>query len=138
MTQAIRFNGRFDPESIRLSNDARAYSSPTIGPCVRQFDSATGQLVKTFTLPGNLNAPNLSPKGDVEISGNTVGRVANKGMEGLAITPDGKTLVGIMQAPLEQDAANPATANMVAHRHDRHRIGRRPTNMPISSPPVRA
>jgi hypothetical protein len=27
-------------------------------------------------------------------------------MEGLAITPDGKTLVGIMQAPLEQDTHN--------------------------------
>src|SRR5262249_31815654 len=38
-----------------------------------------------------------------ESSGNTSGRVANKGMEGLAITPDGKMLVGIMQAPLIQD-----------------------------------
>jgi len=27
--------------------------------------------------------------GAAEISGNTTGRVANKGMEGLAITPDG-------------------------------------------------
>ena len=27
-------------------------------------------------------------------------------MEGLAITPDGKTLVGIMQASLEQDKKN--------------------------------
>ncbi|MET0308418.1 MAG: esterase-like activity of phytase family protein [Sphingomonas sp.] len=107
-------NGRFDPESIRLSNDGKSvFISDEYGPYVRQFDSATGKLVKTFTLPDNLNSPNLSPKGDTEISGNTVGRVANKGMEGLAITPDGKTLVGIMQAPLEQDAANPATANMV-------------------------
>jgi len=32
------------------------------------------------------------------------GRVANKGMEGLAITPDGTTLVGIMQNALIQDA----------------------------------
>jgi hypothetical protein len=30
--------------------------------------------------------------------------VANKGMEGLAITPDGRTLVGIMQNALIQDA----------------------------------
>ena len=29
----------------------------------------------------------------VEIGGNVSGRVANKGMEGLAITPDGTTLV---------------------------------------------
>jgi acid phosphatase len=41
--------------------------------------------------------------GSLEISGNTSGRVNNKGMEGVAITPDGKTLVGIMQSPLIQD-----------------------------------
>jgi hypothetical protein len=39
--------------------------------------------------------------------------VANKGMEGLALTPDGKTLVGIMDAPLIPDAANPATSNLL-------------------------
>ena len=47
---------------------------------------------------------NLQPVGNDEISANTSGRTANKGMEGLAITPDGKTLVGIMQASLIQDA----------------------------------
>jgi hypothetical protein len=34
-------------------------------------------------------------------------------MEGLAITPDGKTLVGIMQAPLIQDAAVTASKNLL-------------------------
>src|SRR5882757_8759206 len=42
--------------------------------------------------------------GATEISGNTAGRTANKGMEGLAITHDGRTLVGIMQNALIQDA----------------------------------
>jgi hypothetical protein len=46
---------------------------------------------------------------NVEISGNVTGRVANKGMEGLAITPDGRTLVGIMQNSLIQDANEGAT-----------------------------
>ena len=50
----------------------------------------------------------LSPKGDVEISGNTQGRIANKGMEGLAISPDGRTLYGAMQSPLEQDGGTDA------------------------------
>src|SRR5205085_2867550 len=49
-----------------------------------------------------------SPQGDVEIAGNTVGRVANKGMEGLALTPDGRTLVGAMQSPLIQDGGTGA------------------------------
>ena len=32
-----------------------------------------------------------------------IGRQANRGMEGLAITPNGRTLVGIMQNALLQD-----------------------------------
>jgi len=109
-------NARFDPESIRVSNDGKSvFVSDEYGPYVRQFDRGTGQLLKTFTLPGNLNISNLSPNGATEISGNTSGRTANKGMEGLALTPDGKTLVGIMQAATIQDAtpANSASANMV-------------------------
>jgi hypothetical protein len=89
------------------------FISDEYGPYVRQFDRASGKLVKTFTLPSHFDAANLSPKGDTEIAGNSSGRVANKGMEGLALTPDGKTLVGIMQAALIQDAADPATANLL-------------------------
>jgi hypothetical protein len=47
--------------------------------------------------------------GAVEIADNTSGRVANKGMEGLAITPDGRTLVGILQNALIQDANDGAS-----------------------------
>ncbi len=55
-------------------------------------------------VPDEFYVVNQSPVGATEISGNTMGRTANKGMEGLALTPDGKTLVGIMQAALIQDA----------------------------------
>jgi hypothetical protein len=113
-------NARFDPESIRVSPDGKSvFISDEYGPYVRQFDRSTGQLLKTFNLSsnpaaaGNLNVANLSPNGATEISNNTSGRVANKGMEGLALTPDGKTLVGIMQAPLIQDAAVSASKNTV-------------------------
>lgn len=111
-------DARFDPEAIRLSNDGKSvFISDEYGPYVRQFDRATGALVKTFTLPSNLYVSTLSPNGQTEIDNNKVGRVANKGMEGLAITPDGKTLVGIMQAALEQDATgantNKDSKNMV-------------------------
>jgi len=97
-------NGRFDPESVRVSGDGKSvFISDEYGPYIRQFDRATGELLNTVALPANLDVTNQSSKGDTEIAGNTVGRVANKGMEGLAITPDGKTLVGAMQANLEQD-----------------------------------
>ena len=107
-------NGRFDPESIRISPDGKSvFVSDEYGPYVRQFDRSTGKQTNVFTLPSNLDVANLSPQGSVEISGNTSGRTANKGMEGLAITPDGKTLVGIMQAALIQDAGKTNPANSV-------------------------
>jgi len=107
-------NGRLDPESIRVSNDGKSvFVSDEYGPYIYQFDRATGQRIRSFQLPANLDVSNLSPVGSTEISGNTSGRTANKGMEGLAITPDGKTLVGIMQAPLIQDAADPATGKLL-------------------------
>lgn len=97
--------GRLDPEAIRLSNDGRTvFVSDEYGPYVRQFDRATGKLVRTYELPANLDIANLSPRVADEIANNTSGRTTNKGMEGLAITPDGKTLVGFMQAALLQDA----------------------------------
>jgi hypothetical protein len=98
-------NARLDPESIRVSNDGMSvFISDEYGPYVYQFSRIKGQRIRAFTLPSHLAVTLLSPVGQTEIDHNTVGRIANKGMEGLAITPDGKTLVGIMQTNLEQDA----------------------------------
>ncbi|WP_213953497.1 esterase-like activity of phytase family protein [Variovorax sp. dw_954] len=97
-------NARLDPEGIRVSNDGeRVFVSDEYGPFVHEFQRSTGKRVRSFALPANLAISKLSAQGAVEISGNTVGRVTNKGLEGLAITPDGRKLVGIMQANLEQD-----------------------------------
>jgi hypothetical protein len=97
-------NGRLDPESIRVSNDGHTiFISDEYGPYVYAFNRGTGKRVAAFALPANLAITLQSPQKDVEIAGNAVGRVTNKGMEGLALTPDGKLLVGIMQANLEQD-----------------------------------
>lgn len=100
------FDARLDPESIRVSNDGLTiFISDEYGPYVYQFLRFNGERLRTFQLPQSFFVSNLAPTGDAEISGNTSGRVANKGMEGLAITPDGKTLVGIVQNSLIQDAA---------------------------------
>jgi Esterase-like activity of phytase len=110
-------DARFDTEGMRVSNDGtKVYISDEYGPYVYEFNRSTGQRLRSFALPCIEGSPscffvsNLFPVGAAEISGNTVGRTANKGMEGLAITPDGKTLVGIVQASLLQDAAQGGSA----------------------------
>ena len=103
-------DARFDSEGMRLSNDGRSvFISDEYGPYVYQFDRLLGVRLRSFQLPANFYVNTLSSMGAVEIAGNTTGRVANKGMEGLAITPDGRTLVGIMQNALTQDANEGAT-----------------------------
>jgi hypothetical protein len=71
--------------------------------------------------------PAGNPSGAVDANGsslelypafNVSGRQANRGMEGLAITPDGRTLVGIMQNALLQDhGLNPATLGRVGQNN---------------------
>lgn len=107
-------NGRLDPESIRMSADGKSvFVSDEYGPYIYQFDRATGERMTTFTLPDHFAIANQNAVGANEISGNTSGRVTNKGMEGLAISPDGKTLIGFMQSPLIQDGGDGGRMNRI-------------------------
>ncbi len=96
---------RFDTEGIRVSNDGcSVFISDEYGPYVYQFNRFTGERIRSYKLPDSFYVSNLRPVGADETTANGSGRTANKGMEGLAITPDGRTLVGIMQNALIQDA----------------------------------
>ena len=102
-------NARLDPEGIRVSNDGNSvFVTDEYGPYVYQFDRDSGRRIRAYALPAKFAASRLSAVGDTEITGSTAGRVANKGMEGLAITPDGRYLVGAMQSPLIQDGGTNA------------------------------
>jgi len=97
-------DARLDPESIRVANDGQSiFISDEYGPYIYRFDRRTGRRIDVIKVPDTFAVSTLSPVGDTEIADNTSGRVANKGMEGLAISPDGKTLFGAMQSPLLQD-----------------------------------
>lgn len=97
-------DARFDPESIRVSNDgASVFISDEYGPYVYRFDRRSGVRTAVIKVPDAFAVATLSAMGNTEIAQNTSGRVANKGMEGLAISPDGRTLFGAMQSPLLQD-----------------------------------
>jgi hypothetical protein len=89
------------------------FISDEYGPYVYQFDRLTGARIRAFRLPDSFavipNTTTSSETGnfgsDTTNSNSTrlLGRVANKGAEGLAITPDGKTLAVALQSALIQD-----------------------------------
>jgi hypothetical protein len=113
-TSADKRDARLDPEGIRVSRDGKSvFVSDEYGPCVYEFDRATGRREKSYKLPDLLHVAAKSAQSATEIAGNTSGRVANKGMEGLAITPDGKTLVGFVQSPLIQDGGDGGRMNRI-------------------------
>jgi len=113
-TSSNTADGRFDPEGIRVSRTGKTlYVTDEYGPYVYQFDRATGARGRSYALPSTFYVANKNAQGALEISGNTSGRVTNKGMEGLAITPDGRTLVGFVQSPLIQDGGDGGRMNRI-------------------------
>jgi len=85
-----------DPEGLALAPDGSFWVSDEYGPHIVHFD-ATGRTIERINpfSTGTRKLPLVLAR-----------RRANRGMEGLTITPDGKTIVGIMQFPL----FNPSSA----------------------------
>jgi hypothetical protein len=94
---------RLDVEGVRVGKTGNVYISDEYGPHVYEFDT-TGKLLRRLRVPdkfgilkpGKTPADELPPK-------NKAGRQPNRGMECLAISPDGSKLYGLMQSPLIQD-----------------------------------
>ena len=95
---------RFDPEGVRVGFNRKLYISDEYGPYVYEFDGS-GARTRVISIPGKFSIPNSNADPALELSGNASGRQANRGMEGLAITPDGSKLFGMMQNALIQDHA---------------------------------
>jgi hypothetical protein len=93
---------RFDPEGLRVGPQGTLFISDEYGPAIDEF-TASGMRLRSLPIPAKFRVGRLEADEDAEIAANRMGRVTNKGMEGLAITPDGRTLVGLMQGPLIQD-----------------------------------
>lgn len=108
-------DARLDPEGMRVSADGvHVFVSDEYGPFLYEFDRATGRRERVFSLPAEFAVATPGATGKAEIAANKSGRVPNRGMEGLALTPDGKTLVGIIQSAMLQDKAEaPALLRIV-------------------------
>ena len=106
---------RFDPEGARVDRDGNFHISDEYGPYIRKFNRQ-GHLLARIPLPtkflldpvggrqsGDINNPVDAASLELTPAYNVTGRQANRGMEGLTITPDGRMLVGLMQNALIQD-----------------------------------
>ncbi len=117
-------NGRvaLDPEAVVLLPDGSFFISDEYGPYIYHF-SAAGKMISAIRPPEavipkrkggdhfSANAPGPgAPK--PQPANPETGRQNNQGLEGLALTPDGKHLVTIMQSATRQDGGdNPETRN---------------------------
>jgi hypothetical protein len=91
----------YDSEGLVALPDGTFWVSDEYGPFVTHFSRDGRQLQRLSPLDGSLPAE-------------LAHRVANRGMEGLTITPDGKTLVGMMQSALQQPDLNGSNAKNLA------------------------
>ncbi len=95
-----------DAEAVRFMRDKSFYVSDEYGANVYYFN-ATGQLQGVIRPPNALlprdAAGNLSYSSLVDP---VTGRRPNQGLEGMAITPDGKKLVTLLQSATMQDSTS--------------------------------
>jgi hypothetical protein len=94
-----------DSEGLVRAADGSFWISDEYGPHLAHFD-ATGKTLERIN-------PFGSGTGGRKIPAVFATRPANRGMEGLAITPDGKTLVGIMQSPMYNPSRTAVSASVV-------------------------
>lgn len=105
---------RFDPEGVRVSHCGNSlFVSDEYGPYLYEFSLTSGKRLRSVPLPNKylIDFPSATP--NVELSKNVAGRQSNRGMEGLAISPDGSKLYGIMQSPLIQDGGLDASNSRI-------------------------
>jgi hypothetical protein len=93
---------RLDAEGIRVSPVQTFYLSDEYGPYIYEFDWQ-GKRIRSLPVPKKFAIAKPHADGLQETAQNNSGRVTNRGLEGLAITPDGNRLVAMMQSPLIQD-----------------------------------
>jgi hypothetical protein len=93
---------RLDPEGVRVARNGNLFVSDEYGPFVIEFDR-DGKELRLLRVPDKFEVAVPGATGDEERKHNKSGRQPNRGMEGLAISPDGRKLYGIMQSVLMQD-----------------------------------
>jgi hypothetical protein len=111
----------YDSEGIVALKDGTFWVSDEYGPYITHFDK-TGKEIERLSpwvtgQPYAIDSPDHNIDVNHPLPVELQLRTKNKGMEGLTLTPDGKTLVGIMQSALTQpDLAGAKTALITTTR----------------------
>lgn len=91
----------YDSEGLVALPDGTFWVSDEYGPFITHFNARGRAIQRLSPLDGSL------PR-------ELAYRVPNRGLEGLTITPDGRTLVAMMQSALQQPDINGANAKKIA------------------------
>lgn len=94
-----------DSEGLVRASDGSFWISDEYGPHIVHFD-ANGRTIERINPFGD-------GTGGRKIPAVFSKRKPNRGMEGLAITPDGKTLVGMMQSPMLNPSTSAVSGSLV-------------------------
>ncbi len=105
----------YDSEGLVALRDGTFWVSDEYGPYLTHFDANGYELGR---LTPYRNSPDNAAHTIIGyLPAELAYRVRNKGMEGLTVTPDGSTLVGVMQSALQQpDLGTTKGANVSATR----------------------
>ncbi len=104
----------YDSEGLVALPDGTFWVSDEYGPYITHFDAdgyELGRLTPYRTSPDNAYHTIVG-----YLPAELANRLKNKGMEGLTVTPDGSTLVGVMQSALQQPDLGPKASNVAPAR----------------------
>lgn len=96
------FGHRLDPEGLRIAGPDQLLICEEYGPTILKFDRA-GTQVGSISVPLDFQIEHPAAGKNDENRNNKSGRASNKGLEGIAISPDGNTLTCVMQNVMLQD-----------------------------------
>jgi glycerophosphoryl diester phosphodiesterase len=99
--------GDIDPESLQRGRHGDLWVGDEFGPWILHFDSRGRLLDPPFPLPGNL----MSPNNPFLVGPFT--HPNSRGLEAMAISPDGKYLYGALEGALLTDAATAPRRRLV-------------------------
>lgn len=105
----------FDPEGIVVHPlTGHLLVSDEYGPSLLEINRA-GQLVRRYTLPENVlpRDPVSGVVNHASDAGNTAGKRTNRGFEGLAISPDGRTAYAMLQSAMLDEGGSNGTINRI-------------------------